>query len=610
MELAVENKYEFSYKTISEDNYEDIISRIDKVIKIFEISNIVSIDDAWITEKTTDLEQAILKILDGDFKNEVERIINNEDISDIDTLEEGLKNKHYSGKEMLVLEKFYKEYIVNQENTKDPTLKTLDKLITTLGKELDGVNVVRENKQLKSSDVYKYRDTNNLFILDRNMSKSSGDKDSILDSILELKKTNSSNLILIYSNECKDDFKNHQNKMQLLNNRNICDDEEQISIVYQLWGINKTTNYKELIEKFFENLYNCAFGKSLYNILEARHNALKDVFKSIKKDEIESYMPMFEGAYIEGDTILSGYSKIIDALYNKYMEKRYYDDVKESYKFLIDFEKNKIETSPNVKNSQLSQKRYNGYRLDHVKMQIRNILKNNEKHRIASYTCNRFYKDISLGDIIVYKEPNEAIKFGIIISRECDCVIRLDKVDKKPKRVLEEYTILILENQELTENLINEVSDKDYFNKYILPIVYRGKAYTLKPTQKIRHFKANILDLCSLNFSGQACVNYSQDFKEYKSVHSEAYYDEVFKNDIQKEIVNYNMYEDIAKEDMKEVLKDRLISYDYGVKFESGCFELERICRLETKRTLLIIQNYIHSISLVGVDTPIANEII
>lgn len=610
MESIIDNKCEITNKNIIEENLNEIILRIDKVLKIFQVTKIISIDDSWIIENTSDIEQAISNILDENLKRNVERIRDNEDINDLEMLKSAVKSNSYSEKDNSILREFYEKYVESKKNTSEPTLKTLDKLIVTLQENCEGITVIRENKQLTATDIYKYSDTNNLFILDRNMSKSSGDKDSILDSILELKKNNNSNLILIYSNECRNDFDNHENKMKLLSDRNICDDEEQISIVYQLWGMNKTTDYNQLLEKFVENLYNCAFGKSIYNVLGVRNNALKDVFKAIKKEEIESYIPMFEGAYIEGDTILGGYLKIVDALYNKYMEQRYYNDIKESYKFLIDFEKSRIKTSTNIQKSQESQRKYAIYRLQHVKTQIKNILKNSERYRIACYSSNKLYKDISLGDIVVYTEPNENIKFGIVISRECDCVIRLDKINEKPKRGLEEYTVLLLEHREIDESLINKVEDKDYFNNYILPITYKSKVYSLKPTEKVRQFKTYILDLCSLNFNGQASINYTNDFKSYKSFHSENYYDSNFREMIQEEMRKYNNCEDIAKEDKIKILKNKLISYDYGIKFENESFCLERVCRLESKRTLLIIQNYIHSISLVGTDTPISNEII
>lgn len=581
--------------------------KIIKVLEIFQISKIISIDDSWINKQEIDIDKIISDIPDLNFKQKVERIRDNEDIMDLETMIKGIKNQAYTQNDCETLSQFLNKYIKKDENTKEPTLQVLDKVLIKLGNKYKKVEVIRQNEELKTDYIKKYENSNNLFILDRDMSKSFGKKDTILDSILQLKKNNDSNLILIYTNECNDDFDTHESKMKLLSKRNICDDEEQVSIVYQLWAINKTTNYNEFLFEFVENLYNCAFGKSMYNILNMRTNAIKDVFKEIKHEDIKSYMPMFEAAYIEGDTIISGYSKIIDALYNKYMEKRYYEDIKESYKFLIDFEKSKIKASDDINIHKQSEKKYGNYRLEHVKTQMRNILKNSEKYRIANYLNNKLYKDISLGDIIVYTDSNDNIKFGVVISRECDCIIRLNKVKEKPRRALDEYTVLLLEHCEINEESINNVVDKDYFNKYILPISYKSKLYSLKPTEKVRQFSTFILDLCSLDYLGQAIIDYKDDFKAYKSFHSEVYFDGEFRELIKTEMNKYEQYKYIAKEKNVQILTNKLISYDYGIKFENQKFSLERVCRLESKRTVLTIQNYIHNISLVGVESPIVN---
>ena len=615
MEVVTKNNVEINNESDNvKEKVRSIIPKVKNILNIFEINKIISIDDSWQIRKKEieiDIDEAISKIPILKFKENVERIRNNEDIVDIETMIKGIENKEYSQKDTEILSEFYKKYIFEgNDNTKEPTLKTLDSVLMELETELDNVEIIRQDKELSVEDIEKHRSSNNLFILDRNMSKSFGKKDSILDTILRLKMSNESNLILIYSNECKNDFDNHQNKMRLLSEREINDSEEQIAIIYQLWAINKTTNIDEFIEEFIKNLYNCAFGKSLYNILGIRNNALLDVFNEIKNEDIESYIPMFEATYIEGYSIISRYSKMIDALYNKYMEKRYYDNIKDSYKFLIDFQKNKINTSLNIEECKESEKKYGAYRLSHVKIQMRNILKNSEKYRISSYLKNKLYEDISLGDIIVYFDLNNKMQFGIVISRECDCIIRLNKVKEKARRNLDEYTVLLLDYSEITEELINNIQDRDYFSKYILPISYKDKLYSLKPTNKIRQFSSFILDLCTLNANGQANIDYNDEFKAYKNFHSEYYYDNQFELIIQDEMSKYDKHSYIARAENAEEFKDKLISYDYGIKFENKKFYLERVCRLESKRTVLIIQNYIHNISLVGADAPIANEVV
>lgn len=599
-------------KEITDSSNKKIFDEITKLLNIFEIKKIVSIDDGWVKKDDiqvdANIEEFINGIIESDFKEDIKRIRNNEDIATVKELINIIELDEISESDCNALKRFYGEYVNSNVDTKEPALKILKELLNSIKDQIPNIEIYTENKQIEKEDIEKYSGQNTLFILDRNMSNTQGDKDAVLDSILELKRYDGSNLILIYSHECNEDFKNHNNKIKLLEEKNIKNEDEKISILYQLWAINKTGDYEELTKLFAENLYNCAYGKSLYDILNARQMAIRDVLKEIKTVDIESYIPMFEAAYIEGTTILSGYSKMIDALYNKSMENKYYNEINESYKFLINFEKRKILNSHEI-NEINSNKKYGKFRGKVVKEQVRNISKNSEMYRIANYSINRLYKDISLGDIIQYINANGEENFGLVISRECDCVIRKEDNAKPPSRKLEEFTIIHLEHKEIDEELIDKV-DKDYFLKNILPIKFKNKIYSLRVTEQVKQIKSFILDLCSLNKNGQAKLEYNDEVKQYKSFHSEFYFGNDFKNKIKSELQIYEEYNEFAKEEKKDELKNKIISYNYGVEFKNNEFKIQRICRLEVKRALLIIQNYIHSISLVGTDTPISNEVL
>lgn len=601
-------------KEITNSSNKQIFDEITKLLNIFEIKKIVSIDDGWVkkgdiqVDKDDNIEKFINGITEPDFREDIKRIRNNEDIATVQELINIIELDEISDSDCNALKRFYGEYVNLNEDTKEPALKILKELLDSIKHQIPEIEIYTENKQIGKEDIEKYSGQNTLFILDRNMSDTQGDKDAVLDSILELKRYDGSNLVLIYSHECNEDFKNHNNKIKLLEEKDIKNEDEKISILYQLWAINKTGDYEELTKLFAENLYNCAYGKSLYNILNARQMAIRDVLKEIKTVDIESYIPMFEAAYIEGTTILSGYSKMIDALYNKSMENKYYNEIKESYKFLINFEKRKILNSNEI-NEINSNNKYTKFRGKVVKEQVRNISKNSEMYRIANYSINRLYKDISLGDIIQYTNANNEENFGLVISRECDCVIRKEDNVRPPSRKLEEFTIIHLEHKEIDEGLIDKV-DKDYFLKNILPIKFKDKIYSLRVTEQVKQIKSFILDLCSLDENGQAKVEYNDEVKQYKSFHSEFYFGNDFKNKIQTELQMYEAYNEFAKEEKMDELKNKIISYNYGIEFKNNEFNIQRICRLEVKRALLIIQNYIHSISLVGTETPISNEVL
>ena len=182
-------------------------------------------------------------------------------------------------------------------------------------------------------------------------------------------------------------------------------------------------------------------------------------------------------------------------------------------------------------------------------------------------------------------------------------------MNEAPCRQLEEYTVMMLDFSEINDKSIEKIDDKNYFNNHIVPISFDDKIYSLKPTEKIVQFDTIVLDLCSLNNNGQANAEYNNSYREYKSIHSERYYTNEFQDNLKQKLQKFDIYKDICVEGKEKLLKERLISLKYGVKFNENKFEMKRICRLESKRTVLLVQNYIHNISLVGVDTPIVNDL-
>lgn len=175
----------------------------------------------------------------------------------------------------------------------------------------------------------------------------------------------------------------------------------------------------------------------------------------------------------------------------------------------------------------------------------------------------------------------------------------MEKYPDSIKRKADELLLLLFDIIEVTEESINGIIKK--LDECIWPIEIDGKIYLLQNTKKSMYVSPEILDLCGLNASGKANIQFEEEGLEYKSVYSREYYKDF------KQIVGKKIRDTIDQviqaneiEDVEDTVKNMIISLAYGVEYK-GNFELQRICKIEEKQTLHIIHEYLNGIAKIGV---------
>lgn len=114
------------------------------------------------------------------------------------------------------------------------------------------------------------------------------------------------------------------------------------------------------------------------------------------------------------------------------------------------------------------------------------------------------------------------------------------------------------------------------------------------------YIRPEILDLCGLNASGKAKLQFEEEGMEYKSVYSREYYKD-FKKKVEKNIEEAveRASKANALGNVEDAIKNMIVSLTYGVEFK-GDFELQRICRVDEKQTLHIVHEYLNDIGKIG----------
>jgi len=256
------------------------------------------------------------------------------------------------------------------------------------------------------------------------------------------------------------------------------------------------------------------------------------------------------------------------------------------------------------------------------------------KYDVADYSINKRYENISFGDLILFKRNLNDKKWsaGINISQECDNIIRIqefvkddeDKYVEDIARKNSEYTLLRMELVEIDDKNQEDLLKKKVDS--IWPIEINGVYYTLVPTYDVIRLDTDILDLCSLNLNGKASLgaNVNEALK-LKSYHSKIYFDKFivkvntkindrYEKLFSSEISGHSQQEAAAaqaevdeNDDYYEsnFWRNILLSLSFQVGYDGKGFALERICRIESKRSLRLVYQYINNLGRIGVSiTP------
>lgn len=177
-------------------------------------------------------------------------------------------------------------------------------------------------------------------------------------------------------------------------------------------------------------------------------------------------------------------------------------------------------------------------------------------------------------------------------------MIRMAKYPDDIKRKADELLLLLFDIVEVSEESIKGIIKK--LDDCIWPIKVDGKICLLQNTKRSMYISPEILDLCGLNASGKANIQFEEEGLEYKSVYSREYYKGI-KQKVETKIAD--TVERVIKankiKEVEDTIKNMIISLAYGVDF-NGNFEMQRICRIDEKQTLHTIHEYLNGIAKIG----------
>lgn len=562
-----------------------------QMLKEYEIRNIISIDDGW--------------SIAGELEEKIEKAGNDLNITIKDFCDT-------YGIEIVAEEaEAYKEYsytlVKESENVKslipqtffvicetlqvdiDASLKNLKSILC----QLEGMFNIYTGVKFESS--YQTLEGNTLYILDKDMGANRENEflDYIVNIIEERKAY--SDLVIVYSNEVAG-LLEHDKKVDYLKINNKGNDLE---ILYQFWPLSKITDETQLVIGIKEMVSKSMYGKALSKMIEMKKISVEKAFKDLLHINIDNLDDMIIDAYIEGGKITESYELLIDSL----IKKNVLDQILTTN--VLDYEKGLLRYS--AKRSKVimdekgisSKNKYENLRLESNKKKLLNsgtLLFN-----VADYSVNKEYNNPSMGDIYVFTEARSKQRYaGMLISQECSTMIRLDKYPDNIKRKADELLLLLFDIVEIKEESINDYTKK--LDDCIWPIKIDEKICLLKNTKRSMYIDPCILDLCGLNASGKAKIQFEEESLEYKSVYSREYYKD-FRQNIEKKIEDTisRVLQTRGIETTENTVNNLIISLAYGVEFKED-FELQRICKIDEKQTLHIIHEYLNGIAKIGLN--------
>lgn len=562
-----------------------------QMLNEYEIKNIISIDDGWgIVEE---LEEKIEKS-GNDINITIKDFCDMYDIEIVAEEEEAYKENRYTpvkeaeNIKSLIPQTFF-EICETLQIDMDASLKTLRSILCQLEKMFNIYTGV------KFESSYQTLEGNTLYILDKDMGENR--ENEFLDyivNIIEERKTYS-DLVIVYSNEVAG-LLEHDKKVDYLKVNNKGNDLE---ILYQFWPLSKITDEMQLIIGIKEMISKSMYGKALSKMIEMKRISVEKAFVDLLHINIDNLDDMIIDAYIEGGKITESYELLIDSLIKKnVLEQILSTNVLDYEKGLLRYSAKRSKTILDEKGI-TSKKKYENLRIESNKKKLLNsgtLLFN-----VADYSVNKEYSNPSMGDIYVFTEARSKQKYaGMLISQECSTMIRMDKYPNNIKRKADELLLLLFDIVEIKEESIIDYTQK--LDECIWPIKIDEKICLLKNTKRSMYINPDILDLCGLNASGKAKVQFEDESLEYKSVYSRVYYKD-FKQTIEKKLEDTisQVTQTRGIEASEDTVNNMIISLAYGVEFKEN-FELQRICKIDEKQTLHIIHEYLNSIAKIGLN--------
>ncbi len=568
-----------------------------QMLKEYEIKNIVSVDDDWgvaeglldkiaaqgIEANSTVKDYCDLYAIDiAAEETEVFRELSHTALKDLADIE--FKMPH-----------MFTAICESLEVAMDISLKILKDVLGQLAK-LGKFEIYRG---VKFEDDYKKLVGNTLYILDKDMGENR--ENEFLEYILSIlnQRTNNNDLIIIYSNEVSG-LLNHQEKLQYLES---CDTEEnELAILYQFWPLSKSGDEDRLISGIKEMMSKSMYGRTLSKMIEVKRISVEKAFKDLLQINIDNLDDMIIDAYVEGGKITDSYELLMESFIKRNALEQVMDsDVLEYEKDLLHYGAKRIKEILEEKEI-VSKTKYENLRNESAKKKLLTSL--SVLYNIADYSVNQRYENPAMGDIYVFTEARTKKRYvGMLISQECSMMIRLESFPDGIGRKAEELLLLLFDYIEITEENVKRFISKQNIKKlndYIWPIKINEKTCLLEGIKRSMYVRPEILDLCGLNSSGQAKLQFDVKNLDYKSVYSQEYYKN-FEQNVGKKI--QEMSEQVIQangiESPESNIKNLIISLAYGIEFD-GDFKMQRICKIEEKQALHIIHEYLNDIAKIG----------
>lgn len=466
-----------------------------------------------------------------------------------------------------------------------------------------------------------------LFLLDMNMGESIEENDVVIKTILEINRSRPDNhdIAVVYSHEQLDMYKRHNDKIHYVQSyleqnkqiENVENEALKYLIPFQLWAISKADTDGKLMDILKSTLEKAAFGYSLHDYLEMKMQITQKATINLIKLSEETFDGLYKDSFIEGEIFLD----ILDRTHQTVMSKVEYETIKANpglYDNILTVSKLKNQNILKDIQSQGVRK----YRSDNDKKKTDpSMFKDISEYGLLDYTVNSTYSDIMTGDIFEFITHESVRKqYGILVTTDCDLPLRPrgnEIMDLTRNAQLS--TLLLCDHFQFSED--DEGVKKKIIDpkvEGIWPVLNDGQYQLLIPDTKtaLMNINSMILDLCSINNDGWAKLRTNLD---PISIYKTHYFNEYYKTEMSKwvetidKISSYipagsGIYEAAAtaasREDDTNI--SQLISIMAGLKYtikldlDNEKFILKRIGRLETRRTLQIIQTKVNYMSRIG----------
>ncbi|PZT55626.1 hypothetical protein [Paenibacillus silvae] len=613
---------------------EQLLSKLTDLTELYELLNrleikyIFSYDDEWniegLQEKEEERKRELLELDYLEFVQQFEievldnehRYISNEGLNIVKEINES------EAFELTRLKQLMLSSIERQRS--DLPLKVLKEL-------LDSIKVKGDIEVNTISDRFKIEDVQDingriLFLLDMNMGELA-DKDVVISTILDIKKSriNKNDIAIVYSHEKLEMYEKHDNKVKYVekylkeNNPDIgklVDTEMYTHLLpFQLWAISKGHAHDKIIPLLVSTLEKATFGYSLHDYLETKRYIIDQATRDLIKLSEETYEVLYNDSFIEGEVFFD----ILERTHQSIINKVEYETFKENPSVLEN-----LLIVTNNKSKKIKSEITSGikkFRLKNAEKKITpEIFKGIAEYGLINYNINFSYNDITTGDLFMLKTFNpESEKYAILVTPDCDLPIRPKKNEVTDcSRNAKIATLLLCDSIEFGDDAkFKTILEK---GDGLWPIKHNNKYLLLIPDTKNELFitDSRILDLCSLNRDGYANLSVDREVvRNFKSFYFNDYYERNLSLWL-KETLDINSYIpshvnlDVKLSDSSQVEDDKKVDllkliaglkYSLNFDLSNNKFDMQRVGRLETRRTLQLIQTKINHMSRIGLNS-------